>query len=62
MHLLLRQACLVACLALAGTASAQVSPARVTILYDAIGKSPALEQGWRTAMATRSTTARSSVQ
>jgi 7,8-dihydropterin-6-yl-methyl-4-(beta-D-ribofuranosyl)aminobenzene 5'-phosphate synthase len=46
MRLLLHCALLATSLALSGGASAQDSPARVTILYDAIGKSAQLKHGW----------------
>ena len=46
MFLLLRLVFLATLLTLTAGVSAQESPARVTILYDAIGKSPELKHGW----------------
>lgn len=46
MHLLFRFVFLAALVSLAANVSAQESPARVTILYDAIGKSAELKHGW----------------
>ena len=46
MFLLIRLVFLATLLTLTASVSAQESPARVTILYDAIGKSAELKHGW----------------